>query len=223
MSDEPAGGTNARNEKEASTTQESDDGSAGEAEPNGPMGRLTLRLPPGLMKAVQKRVDDGIYPSRSAAIRQAIRDKYVEEPEIRADGGDDVVRACPECNAPNPRHRGTSPHGSEPRVGNPDDRYVCDKCGTTFNEVIERDRRRAGSLPAGGQALVDADPDDVLPDGGQERVCERCGAETERTDLSGAYVCETCQERRAKQATETREDQQEAIERFLTDGGGRAR
>lgn len=40
------------------------------------MSRLTFRIPKENIEAIEKMVDDGIYPSRSEAIRDALRSKF---------------------------------------------------------------------------------------------------------------------------------------------------
>ena len=54
----------------------------------GSMDRITLRLPTRMVTEVDQAVDDGHYPDRSKAIRDAIREKFIEHPRPeRSRGG----------------------------------------------------------------------------------------------------------------------------------------
>jgi len=70
MSDEPnAGGTNARDGEEEAQTDNSRDGAA--------MVRTHVRMPPELVDRVDSAVEAGRFHNRSAAVRAAVREKFV--------------------------------------------------------------------------------------------------------------------------------------------------
>lgn len=62
------------------------------------MERTTVRLPGAQLRRIERAVEAGEYPDRSAAIRDAVRAKFGAEPEATPDGGreDDLAASVKE-------------------------------------------------------------------------------------------------------------------------------
>lgn len=73
----------------------------------------------------------------------------------------------PDCASSNIKRR----MGGDLRISRPTDghTYRCATCGNTFDDPDTRARESHGNRPPnGGQALLDADPDELLSDGGRD-------------------------------------------------------
>lgn len=109
--------------------------------------------------------------------------------DLRADGGVDMVDACPECDsAMITKHVG----GLHRPIDDPPS-YRCRDCKTLFDEPVQREPRRdvesVGNLSEAGRALLDADPDDfpIRTDGGSiaddlDELCSVDGEPLKRRD-----------------------------------------
>jgi ssDNA-binding Zn-finger/Zn-ribbon topoisomerase 1 len=91
------------------------------------------------------------------------KDLIDADPEdLVTDGGRETVAVCPECGA----------HDFSPRVGSMRNaaskyRYGCSRCGAEFDEPDRREREGSSPpLPESQQALLEADADDIVTDGG---------------------------------------------------------
>jgi hypothetical protein len=84
--------------------------------------------------------------------------------DLAPDGG--TVKACPECKSSDIF---PTPGGI---VSTPETDWRCDDCDAQFNEPAERapDKNSGGHTSAPGQKLLNADPDEVLSDGGEGRT-----------------------------------------------------
>lgn len=72
----------------------------------------------------------------------------------------DVVEACPVCDDTDINDRQYPPSAAA--------RYRCTACGATFPEPARRRAKRpGGNFSAAYKALAEADPDDLVADGGQ--------------------------------------------------------
>lgn len=111
--------------------------------------------------------------------------------ELVTDGGTPggrEVRACPECDEPDPKPRVFSERARDPDT---DHDYACPACGARFDEPVTREpyfEDRNGRRGLAGD-LEDASPDDLRADGGTpgggtnhsvwgartRRDCRRCG------------------------------------------------
>jgi DNA-directed RNA polymerase subunit M/transcription elongation factor TFIIS len=113
----------------------------------------------------------------------------MEPDELLTDGGHDLVEACPDCDHTKFKVRVSSVH-RQLRTGDRDAKYKCGNCGATFDEPRERERRADGSIHGPAKALVDADPGDILTDGGQEwsPSCYECEREVPRRHLQPTEV-----------------------------------
>lgn len=95
---------------------------------------------------------------------------------------DGMVYACPRCDRADRVYRRTH---SRRDYQHP---YRCYDCGAEFDEPVKRESRVGGEGVArprsdAAQSLLDADPDDVVTDGGVEFTAE------------GAYYCTNCETR----------------------------
>lgn len=85
---------------------------------------------------------------------------------VLPDGGHKEVPVCPECDSTNVARRcGETVRGGIPAADDRD--WRCSRCTHTFDDPVRRSLHRTGGrTPAGGDVLAEADPDDLLPDGG---------------------------------------------------------
>jgi predicted RNA-binding Zn-ribbon protein involved in translation (DUF1610 family) len=88
--------------------------------------------------------------------------------EVATDGGKDLLEACPECDGTKFKVRVSSVHKNL-RTGDIDAKYKCGNCGATFDEPRLRERRAPAPLNGTAKLLADAEPGDILTDGGLER------------------------------------------------------
>jgi DNA-directed RNA polymerase subunit RPC12/RpoP len=99
--------------------------------------------------------------------------------EVATDGGVDLVEACPECDGTKFKVRVSSVHKNL-RTGDVGAKYKCGVCGATFDEPARRERRAPAPLNGTAKRLAEADPGDLLTDGGVplgDRVqCPHCSA-----------------------------------------------
>ena len=107
--------------------------------------------------------------------------------DLLTDGGLDTVQACPECDTANFKVRADSMQ-STPRQGDSDARYVCMDCGARFDEPVRRERRGAGGRHGTAKLLADAEPGDLLTDGGVEMHYRARGRQTLHTDRDCQYL-----------------------------------
>jgi hypothetical protein len=85
------------------------------------------------------------------------------------DAGEDLVEACPHCDGTKFKVRVSSVHKNL-RTGDPEAKYKCGECGATFDEPNRRESFRSrGGLHGTAKLLDEADPGDILTDGGFER------------------------------------------------------
>lgn len=92
---------------------------------------------------------------------------------------DDTVEACPRCDSSDIRQRTSWRYGAA-------ERWHCNECGQSFTEPLRREAKQpGGNYSPEGQALLDADPDDLLPDGGTRAGSSSSGpTDTRITDLT---------------------------------------
>lgn len=78
---------------------------------------------------------------------------------------DQHVACCPSCGVTGIKRRNGNPKGSHRRSAK---RYYCCVCGADFDEPASRPRRGHGTQRGSphARALLDADPDELLTDGG---------------------------------------------------------
>ena len=98
----------------------------------------------------------------NAGHRQERTDTSTEDEAQTAvpDGG--AIQACPKCGDSNIR---ATPSGMR---GDSEGDWWCRNCDARFDDPRERDPHHdgGGNYPTLGKELLDADPDEVLPDGG---------------------------------------------------------
>lgn len=100
-----------------------------------------------------------------------------------------TIKACPDCDSSEINRRDSGRFGA-------DERWRCVRCGHTFAAPVERSPKQpGGNYSAAGQALLDADPDDLdlVTDGGRDT----CASATERSDhylYAVTVACPCCDE-----------------------------
>lgn len=99
--------------------------------------------------------------------RDAKLDRLDELESLETDGGEDLVEACPECDASSIRRRYFRQVDGGLEEVDDAERWVCYKntgCGATFDEPNRRPRRRSTTA----EKLGNLDPDEVtITDGGE--------------------------------------------------------
>lgn len=83
--------------------------------------------------------------------------------DVVTDGGQDLTDACPECNSSLVLER--QPGHPLSNVDEDAPTWRCRNCGAGFEEPHRRPSVQVGGEPM-PRALLDADPDDIVPDGG---------------------------------------------------------
>jgi predicted RNA-binding Zn-ribbon protein involved in translation (DUF1610 family) len=83
-----------------------------------------------------------------------------------------LIEACPACDDPNFYARAGEQYSES-------ERYRCRNCGHVFESPLERPplREKQGRFGEISRALMDAEPGDLVTDGGVQGACERAGCE----------------------------------------------
>lgn len=115
---------------------------------------------------------------------------------------EEMTFACPGCNCAGDVWRRTHPNRNYEHV------YTCHKCGSEFDEPVERTKRPTGGRGVArpksdlAKTLIDADPDDLVTDGGFDTTgCEICEQRPASGVLGdGRDACRWCADRLARKA-----------------------
>jgi hypothetical protein len=91
------------------------------------------------------------------------------EPDVVTDGG--RLEVCPSCDAADIVRRLGGMTGPEPTAGDVDAEFRCQRCGATFDEPTVREPHSGQPVATSAltKQLAEADPDDLVTDGGVDQ------------------------------------------------------
>jgi len=131
-----------------------DGGQAVAATDTSDMQRVTLRVPDGLLEAVDTAVQTDLFPNRSEAIREALRDRFTPVEEVVPQrlyyaGGTAGKRRGLHVN-PDCRHLQQAKNVQSAPASNPPQGTLCGACASDWTlDQLRRQPVTDGGVPAG--------------------------------------------------------------------------